>query len=315
MPSSSPPPYDVLCVGEVVIDLISVEPARSLQETTTFRRYLGGAPANVARTVAILGGHSGLVAAVGTDELGAWARTALQRTGVNTDYVIALPHPTTLILITRHTTTPRFLVYRGADRFLDVTHIPDALFHQARAVHTSAFALSASPLRELVFHAMREARKAHRLVSFDPNYHPQLWANPAEAASIIPQAVALAHIVKPSLDDCERLFNIRDPQECARRFLAWGTQHVYVTAGSAGTWWFEANGARSHIPARNIPVVDVTGAGDTFWGGLLMAWLDGLSPYEAAQVGQHLAECKLQQLGLLTSPLDRNTLYVQALQE
>ncbi len=305
--------FDLLCLGELVIDLISTEPAHSLKEVTSFQRFLGGAPTNVARNVAALGGISALAAAVGRDELGDWARDTLSREGVFTDHLAVVDEPTSLVLVTRHTTTPRFLVYRGADRLLCEDHLSPAIARQARVLHTSAFALSHPPLRHLVLAAMRAARQGSTLVSLDPNFHPRLWKDIAEAYAVLAEATSLAHVVKPSLDDCKRLFGTTSLQDCARRFMAWGAEHVYITQGPRGSWWFHRDGTNRPIPAHDVPVVDVTGAGDAFIAGLLMAWLDGLSPYEAGLVGQHLAEHKLQRLGALTSPVDREKIYSEAL--
>jgi sugar/nucleoside kinase (ribokinase family) len=48
-------PLDVLTIGEMVVDFISAEKTDTLGNASTFRRYLGGSPANVAVYVAKLG--------------------------------------------------------------------------------------------------------------------------------------------------------------------------------------------------------------------------------------------------------------------
>jgi fructokinase len=52
--------------------------------------------------------------------------------------------------------------------------------------------------------------------------------------------------------------------------------------------------------------MDVTGAGDAFWSGLLSGLLEGLSPLESAQRGQAIAEYKIGILGPVKQflPLD-----------
>jgi sugar/nucleoside kinase (ribokinase family) len=55
-------PLDVLTIGEMVVDFISVEKTDTLSYATTFRRYLGGSPANIAVYVSTLGGTSAVVA-------------------------------------------------------------------------------------------------------------------------------------------------------------------------------------------------------------------------------------------------------------
>ena len=43
---------DLLVIGETLIDFISVEETESLLEATTFQRFAGGSPANIAANVA-----------------------------------------------------------------------------------------------------------------------------------------------------------------------------------------------------------------------------------------------------------------------
>lgn len=55
-------PLDVLTIGEMVIDFISVEKDDTLSNASTFRRYLGGSPANIAVYISKLGGTSAVAA-------------------------------------------------------------------------------------------------------------------------------------------------------------------------------------------------------------------------------------------------------------
>src|SRR5215203_3761482 len=55
-------PLDILTIGEMVVDFISVEKTDTLSNASTFRRYLGGSPANIAVYVSNLGGTSAVVA-------------------------------------------------------------------------------------------------------------------------------------------------------------------------------------------------------------------------------------------------------------
>ena len=48
-------PYDLIAVGEVLIDLISEQVAPALDQAVKFRRFLGGQVANVAWNVSLLG--------------------------------------------------------------------------------------------------------------------------------------------------------------------------------------------------------------------------------------------------------------------
>jgi fructokinase len=78
--------------------------------------------------------------------------------------------------------------------------------------------------------------------------------------------------------------------------------------GSSGVLLANAKGTSYHA-ANPVEVVDVTGAGDAFWAGLVLATLDGYPLPEAIRVAQAVTEIKLQQVGPLSHKLDRTELY------
>jgi fructokinase len=81
--------------------------------------------------------------------------------------------------------------------------------------------------------------------------------------------------------------------------------------GAEGVLLMTAGGRSYHIKPSDATVADVTGAGDAFWAGLLMALLDGYPPNEAACVGQILAEAKISTVGPIAQLPDRASLYEQ----
>ncbi|MBS3784677.1 MAG: carbohydrate kinase family protein, partial [Anaerolineae bacterium] len=88
-----------------------------------------------------------------------------------------------------------------------------------------------------------------------------------------------------------------------------GPEIVALTMGSRGVLLATADGEMSHIKPSDIRVADVTGAGDAFWGGFLIATLDGFQPSEAACVGQIVAEAKIHTVGPMSEMPDRTGLY------
>ena len=76
--------------------------------------------------------------------------------------------------------------------------------------------------------------------------------------------------------------------------------------------WIMWDDPAIHIPPHPVQVVDVTGAGDAFWAGLLTAYLDNLSLIQAARAGQILAEMKIQSFGPLQKNIDFEMVKQQA---
>lgn len=302
---------DLVAVGEVLVDLISEQPAPSLERADRFRRFPGGQVANTAWNVSLLGGKAAVVGCVGADGFGRFLRRQLEQIGVATRYLYEVDGvPTTLSLIVRHTGTPDFLIHRGADALLSPDRVPARIIGQARALHTSAFGLSQEPARSAILYALRIAREAGCLVSLDPNYHPAIWDRTTPATEVLHRACRYVDLVKPSLDDCRRIFGPQvDLEECVSHFLDWGARVVVLTMGKEGALLALADGERSTIPAHEVDVADATGAGDAFWAGLIAGLLDGLSPHQAAEVGRFVAERKLACVGPMREPMDRHQIY------
>jgi sugar/nucleoside kinase (ribokinase family) len=319
MTNSQAPDIQLLAIGELLVDLISTEPADSLAAATTFARHQGGSPANIAANVARLGGTAALMANVGADAFGAFLKQSLADAGVVTDYITLDPAAhTSLVFVIQTTGTPDFLPIRDADLRLGGPGSPaaaqlPAAVARAQAVHTSTWPLRRDPARGLVLEALHCARAAGKLTSLDPNYSPRLWTDREEALDVLRQALADVVIVKPSLDDAVRLFDAElAPEAIVDRFHTMGPEIVLLTMGKRGTLLSES-GTHALIPGRHIAVADATGAGDAFWAGFLLAKFDGLTTHHAAYVAREIAEHKLQTVGPLSGDLDRDAITQRAL--
>ena len=312
------PELSFLLLGEAVVDMISTRIVKSLEEASDFHRYSGGQVSNLAVNLSRLGYRARLAACVGDDSFGKYLRLRYSEAGVDLNLVqTSSTAPTTLIPVTRQTETPDFIVYRGADRHLNLNDDLVSAVSEVQAVHTSVFALSRDPCRSTVLSLLDSARKADKLISLDPNYHPAIWPDIPEFKGFLSEVYPLITITKPSLDDSKRFFGSGyGPVEYLEKYLELGPKIVALTLGNQGAMLGTQEGERFHIKANDVPVMDVTGAGDAFWTGLLSGLLEGLSPRESAQRGQVIAEYKIGIFGPLKQsiPLDEINKRSQAVQ-
>jgi len=296
---------DVLAIGETLVDLISEKEVDTLRDADTFRKYLGGAPANIAANVAKLGGRSAVISKIGTDTLGQFLLAELRRHGVSTDYLI-VDHRvgTSFILIARSSGTPDFEPYRNGDYMLEPCEVDEGAIVRSRVVHASAFALSREPGRSAVREALRLGKKHGKIISLDPNYSPRIWPDRSEALEVLNEMLSYATLTKPSLDDAQRLFGRGcEPEVYIGRFHDMGASVVVFTMGSKGIL-VSQDGRVSHIPGRPVRVEDATGAGDAFWAGFLMALLDGRPLEQCALFAREIVEIKLATVGPLPADID-----------
>ncbi|WP_296739416.1 ribokinase [Mesorhizobium sp.] len=112
--------------------------------------------------------------------------------------------------------------------------------------------------------------------------------NPAPAASLPDRIYALCDYVTPNETEAEELTGIKvstvdDARRAADSLLARGVGTVIVTLGERGALLHSAD-CSTHVAAVNAgPVVETTGAGDAFNGGLAAALAKGVEPLEAVR--------------------------------
>jgi sugar/nucleoside kinase (ribokinase family) len=303
------PRIDILCVGELLVDFITAEYVETLEDGDLFKRIPGGSPANLCMNMARLGHSAMLSATVGNDDMGSLLIQYVKSLGVDCKYILAIPEqPTTLILVTRSKQVSDFQVYRGADAYLSPKQFPLGNMSAVRIFHTTCFALSLNPAREVILDLAEKMKRAGAQLSIDVNYAQKIWPEQKVAQRIVSEYCRLGAFVKVSDVDWERLYGDKpEPDTVIDHFLRLQAKQVCLTLGSKGCW--VANDSERHfIPAREVEVVDTTGAGDAFWSGYLSAWLEEKDIKTCALFGRKMAEMKLQHFGPLPAKVDREIL-------
>jgi sugar/nucleoside kinase (ribokinase family) len=304
-------PLDVLTIGEMVLDFISDQKTDTLSNASTFRRYLGGSPANIAVYVSKLGGESAVIAKTGIGAFGTFLKSELQRHGVTTEY-LSMDHRThtTVIFVSSTSATPDFEEFRSGDYLLRPEEVSEEAISRTRVVHASTFALSREPCRSAVLWAFRKARQMGKIVSLDPNYSRRIWPDQKEARRVIREAYRYVNMTKPSADDARRVFGPdHEPEQYIQMFHDLGAQTVVFTMGEGGNLISENGKKMVHVPARPVEVVDATGAGDAFWAGFLTATLDGNTTERSVLFAREIVERKLRTKGSLSADIEREEIY------
>lgn len=306
-------PIDVLSVGETLIDFISVEQTDWLRNASTFRRYLGGSPANIAVNVSKLGGSSGVLSKTGIGAFGKFIKSELQRHGVSTDYLV-MDHRTrtTVAFVSSTSGKPDFEIARSGDYLLTPEEVLEDSVRRAKIVHASTFALSREPCRSAVRKVLRTAHENGQMVSLDPNYSQRIWPHHKEALQVIEEMYQYVDITKPSLDDAARIFGREmEPEQYIEKFHDMGAGTVVLTMGGDGLLVSKDGHMVCEVPTRPVEVADATGAGDSFWAGFLVSMLDNNSLERSALFAREVVEMKLSRVGQLPLEVDRGEIYAK----
>ncbi|KAJ4775751.1 pfkB-like carbohydrate kinase family protein [Rhynchospora pubera] len=265
----------IVCFGEMLIDFVPDVAGVSLAESTGFLKAPGGAPANVAVAVTKLGGHSAFVGKFGDDEFGHMLADILRKNNVNDEGVLFDQHArTALAFVTLKANGEReFMFYRNpsADMLLTEAELNLDLIRRAKIFHYGSISLISEPCRSAHMAAMKAAKDAGILCSYDPNVRLPLWPSEDAARDGIMSIWKEADFIKVS-DDEVAFLTQKDPQDEENVLSLWyeGLKLLIVTDGEKGCRYFTKN-FKGRVSGFSVKTIDTTGAGDAFVGALLVS--------------------------------------------
>jgi sulfofructose kinase len=109
--------------------------------------------------------------------------------------------------------------------------------------------------------------------------------------------LGLADYVIPSLPFARRFTKQERAEKAAEVLLGYGAKAVIQTLGERGVFVLGSDGRSFDVPAFAVQVVDTTGAGDSFHGGLLFALSRDYPLKEAVVFASAVAAIKCTKLG------------------
>ena len=280
--------FDIVALGELLIDF--TYHGRSEDGMRMFEQNPGGAPANVLCAASNLGLNTAFIGKVGKDMHGDYLRRVLEEKGVDTSGVISSEDVfTTLAFVELSESGERefsFARKPGADTCLSACEVKRELVEECKIFHFGSLSLTDEPSRTATIEAVKAAKKAGSIISYDPNYREPLWKSQKEAVDTMKSVLHFADIIKISDEEIGLITGESSPEAAAGYLFTKGISCVVVTLGSNGAY-AAVKGASVVVPVRDatIPVVDTTGAGDAFWGGFLYKLAgEGLRPNELGYV-------------------------------
>ncbi len=264
----------VLCLGEVLLDYLSDEPGKPLEQVMSWTAYPGGAPANVACALVKLGTPAGFIGCVGTDADGDALVQLLHDIGVDETGIQRHETASTRgVYVVRTEEGDRQFAGFGqrdtaefADTRLQADRLPSELFVNADFLVLGTLELAYADAAVAIARALDLAEQHFVKVVVDVNWRPVFWADPEAAKVPIHDLIKRVDFLKLSAEEADWLFETRDPAVVAHRV---GTlEGVLITDGDKGCAYC-LNENEGRVPAFPVEVEDTTGAGDSFVAGFL----------------------------------------------
>lgn len=301
-PLASPPRFDVVALGEPMIEFNQTIAAAP----RTYLQGFGGDTSNAIIAAARQGARTAYVTRLGDDDFGRLLLRLWRDEGVDTRAVGIDPiAPTGLYFVTHGESGHSFSYLRAgsAASRMQPADVPPALIASARYLHVSGIsqAISAAAT-DTVFHAIGLARTARVRVAYDPNLRLKLWPL-ARARAIIRETMTLADLFLPSLDDLRLLSGLEEPSALLDWSHRAGARSVVLKMGKDGAWVSDGD-LRIHVAAHAVQAVDATGAGDCFDGAFLARLAAGDDVTAAARYANAAAALTTTGFGAV-APLPR----------
>jgi 2-dehydro-3-deoxygluconokinase len=295
--------FDVALFGEAMLLLVADRPG-PLEGAESFHKRTAGAETNVAIGLARLGLKVGWASRLGTDSMGRYLISAMQREGIDCSHVICDASQRTGFQfkgrVTDGSDPPTEYHRKGsAASQMGPVDVDEAWLRSARHLHaTGVFAAISDTSLQAALKTLDVMRAAGRTISFDPNLRPTLWASTDVMRHWINELASRADWVLPGVEEGLLLTGETSPEAIARFYRQRGAKLVIVKLGAAGAYYDSDVAGMGHVDGFPVKeVIDTVGAGDGFAAGVVSALLEGRPVPEAVRRGAWIGARAVQVLG------------------
>ena len=219
----------------------------------------GGSGLNIAAAVASSGVRTRLISYVGDDNIGSGLLENLQRTAIQEIDVKVLPGPSLHAIITVDDDGERTVFALEENRFSEIES--SVTFDKNDVV--------VFPVWRAFYRTMLESAQL-------------VGATTVVGVNAIKDKDIHAEYIVGSIKD------VTDFEFDSDRF-----QIAVITKGPEGVEIFYGH-EKEQLPAKPVPIVDATGAGDSFLAGMLVGLAQGERARESAEIGIHWASFAIQ---------------------
>ena len=277
-------PLDIIMLGRITVDLNPLDYYKTLAESETFKKYVGGSPANTAVGMARLGKKCGFFARVSDDRFGDYVTDYMANEGVDVSHIKRCEHGEKIGLTFTEILSENessILMYRNkaADLALEVGDIDEEYLKKAKALLVSGVALSESPSREAALKATILAKKNGVKVIFDVDYRPYNWKNDNEIAIYYQTVAGYADVIQGSREEFDLMekFTGLDgtDSQSAKYWTEKGASIVVIKHGKDGSTAYTNDGNAYSIKPFPVKALKSFGGGDGYSSSFLSGLLDG----------------------------------------
>jgi len=286
----------IVIVGSYNTDLMSKTPWLPKHGETVlggpFKLGPGGKGSNQAVAASRLGAEVHFIGCVGEDYFGEIARNNFIKEKINIDYlkISRINHTgMALILVDDKTAENMIVVAPGANMEINIL-----LVENARDIIVSAdvVLLQLEISVEIVEYVVKMVYESNKAISI---------LNPAPGKKLERKVWEKVSLITPNRSELELITNrsivtVEEAEKAAQEVISVGVKNVIVTLGGEGALVVNTD-KTTYVPSYQVDIVDTTGAGDAFNGGLAIALSEGKDLVEATKFANAAAALKVTKIG------------------
>lgn len=283
---------DLVAIGRAALDLNSIEINRPMEETESFRKYVGGSPANIAIGQAKLGQKVKFIGKVGDEHHGRFIVQYMKDAGVDmSDVVVDNESHMTGLTFTeiKSPSESNIIQYRDevADLFIRPDEVKEETIANAKTLLVSGTALAQSPSREAVLYAIDLAHQHDTRVIFEIDYRPYTWKSAEETSIYYTLVAQLSDVVIGTRDEFNMLENSdeADNKKTVEKLFNYRPELIVIKHGVQGSHSYTKDGKVYDGKAYKANVVKTFGAGDSYAAAFIYALNKGKGVHDALKYG------------------------------
>ena len=287
--------YDIITAFDICVDFLldlgTTEPEFGQKEklVDNYDLEMGGSACIFACQTAKLGLSTTGAGTVGTDSFGQFMLDCLEKGGVDTSHIRHGTDKTALTLCLNKTGGDRaILTYMGKMDTVQSAWLDELLPH-TRHLHICSYFLLKSLQSEYPA-LLKKAKELGVTISLDTNWDPEeKWDGGIRA--ILP----FVDVFLPNENEL-MLITGQDNVQDALRYAGELVPIIAVKCGGDGAYAY-CRGEVFKADAMKITVADTVGAGDSFNGGFMYGYLNGLTMEECLKCGTTCGSLNASQHG------------------
>ncbi len=264
---------------------------------------VGGVVLNHLGWARVLGLETGIFGKMGDDRNGEFLRDGMESLGIRHHLTLDGSASSYATVFVDPAGNRAIYMMRGATAELKASEIRarhGAFIKNARMITTE---ISQLPLKTVIA-ILKFARENSIPTVLDLDVPPSDAVSTLGTRAELDLALKLATYLKPAKGAARELAEGNDPLKMAEQIRArYGNEAVIMTAGASGCAISSAD-ASVRVPAFKVKVIDTTGAGDAFLGGVLAGLLWKLKWPEIGRLANASAAIGIGRLGAFPSSFE-----------